>query len=194
VDRWRHPIEPRTSRVFESEQAAAGTAGEIVVSGAHVSAGYLGGEGDRENKIVVDGAVWHRTGDAGYLDESGRLWLVGRCAGAIPGESGVTYPLRVEAALAGTPGVARATLVQHLGKRALVVESPSGAESVNPAEIASRIPWCRVDEVVQVRHMPLDRRHNAKVNLPSLLELLDRRKWLARVSLPVNAGSNRSKH
>jgi hypothetical protein len=42
--------------------------------------------------------------------------------------------------------------------------------------------------------MPLDRRHNAKVNLPSLLELLDRRKWLARVSLPVNAGSNRSEH
>ncbi|KPK52555.1 MAG: hypothetical protein AMS22_08920 [Thiotrichales bacterium SG8_50] len=188
VDRWVRPIEPRASRVFEGEQVPTGTEGEIVVSGAHVSAGYLGDEGNRENKIIVDGALWHRTGDAGYLDDAGRLWLVGRCAGGVPGESGVTYPLRIEAALSGTPGIARATLVQHLTRRTLVVETPSDTDSFNAGKILERIPWCSVDEVVRVRRIPLDRRHNAKVNLPSLVELLDKQRWLARVSFPVDTG------
>jgi len=189
ADRWQRPIDSPTRREFEGEQLPTGVAGEIVVSGAHVSAGYLGGEGDRENKIIVKGARWHRTGDAGYLDDSGRLWLVGRCAGAVSGESGVTYPLRVEAALSGTPGIARATLVQHLGNPTLVVETPSDADNFNPTEILARIPWCSVNEVVRVRRIPLDRRHNAKVNLPSLLELLNQQRWIARVSLPADTGS-----
>jgi len=189
ADRWRHPVDSTTHRDFEREQLPTGSEGEIVVSGAHVSAGYLGGEGNRENKIIVDGALWHRTGDAGYLDDSGRLWLVGRCAGGVAGERGVTYPLRVEAALSGTPGIARATLVQYLGNATLVVETPGDVDSFNPAEILARIPWCSVNEVVRVRRIPLDRRHNAKVNLPSLLEMLDERRWMTRVSLPVDTGS-----
>ena len=57
--------------------------GEIVVSGAHVGAGYVGGVGDAETKFRVGEVIWHRTGDAGYLDAHGRLWLLGRCSARI---------------------------------------------------------------------------------------------------------------
>jgi len=189
ADQWGHSIDSRTRREFEGEQLPTGSEGEIVVSGAHVSAGYLGEAGNRENKIIVDGTRWHRTGDAGYLDHSGRLWLVGRCAGGVSGASGITYPLRVEAALSGTTGIARATLVQHLGNPTLVFETPGDVDSFDPAEILARIPWCSVNEVVRVRHIPLDRRHNAKVNLPSLLEMLEQQRWITRVSRPADTGS-----
>ena len=56
--------------------AAGGEPGEIVVAGGHVLPGYLNGEGDVETKFEVDGARWHRTGDLGYLDGAGRLWLL----------------------------------------------------------------------------------------------------------------------
>ncbi|MDX5152011.1 MAG: AMP-binding protein, partial [Acidiferrobacterales bacterium] len=46
-----------------------GNVGEIIVSGDHVLKRYLKGEGDSETKLHVDQQVWHRTGDAGYLDE-----------------------------------------------------------------------------------------------------------------------------
>jgi olefin beta-lactone synthetase len=64
-------------------------ADEIVVTGAHVNKSYLEGVGDADTKPVLDGEIWHRTGDAGRLDDSGRLWLLGR-RGA---RAGSFYPL-----------------------------------------------------------------------------------------------------
>lgn len=62
-----------------------GEIGEIVVTGQHVLKGYLDGRGDDETKFRVEEEIWHRTGDSGYLDEQGRLWLwnlseLGSCA------------------------------------------------------------------------------------------------------------------
>ncbi len=59
----------------------ANSTGEIVVRGKHVIKTYLNGQGDAETKVKANGSkVWHRTGDAGCLDDQGRLWLMGRCA------------------------------------------------------------------------------------------------------------------
>jgi len=62
---------------------------EILVSGETVLKGYLGGIGDMENKIREGDKIWHRTGDAGYLDENGKLWLLGRISQAIRDTNGV---------------------------------------------------------------------------------------------------------
>ena len=37
---------------------------EIVVTGDHVNKSYLDGCGDAENKLLIEGEIWHRTGDA----------------------------------------------------------------------------------------------------------------------------------
>lgn len=79
-DKWGAPIGPFTPAELDAESLSAGKTGEIVVSGPHVLAGYLHGRGDLETKFQVNGTVWHRTGDAGYFDGSGRLWFMGRCA------------------------------------------------------------------------------------------------------------------
>ena len=57
--------------------------GEIVVTGKAVNKSYLNPEKNLENKFQAEGEIWHRTGDAGYLDQSNNLWLMGRCAAKI---------------------------------------------------------------------------------------------------------------
>ena len=67
-DQWGTPIGPYTEAEFVAACLPPGEAGEIVVSGDHVLAGYLHGHGNDETKFAVGGTRWHRTGDAGYLD------------------------------------------------------------------------------------------------------------------------------
>jgi acyl-CoA synthetase (AMP-forming)/AMP-acid ligase II len=174
ADRWGE-------RRGEASALRRGEVGEIAVSGSHVSEGYLDAAADAQNKIVADGAVWHRTGDAGCLDASGRLWLVGRCAAKVADARGAVYPLRVEAALSDVPGLARGTLVAHAGKRLLVIET--ARDDVDFGEIAAKVQWCGADELARVRAIPTDRRHHAKVDHPALRAILDKGRWLTRTPL-----------
>src|SRR6185436_796578 len=100
-----------------------GCAGEIVVSGRHVLGGYLGAGGHAEHKIAAGAIRWHRTGDAGYVDPAGRLWLLGRSTAAVDGRGGRLYPFSAEAAAEECPGVERAALVGIDGRRVLAVET-----------------------------------------------------------------------
>lgn len=63
--------------------------GEICLRGPSIMLGYYGGFGSEEEKIgpcldlqttspAIDSKGWYHTGDEGLLDESGRLWIVGR--------------------------------------------------------------------------------------------------------------------
>jgi acyl-CoA synthetase (AMP-forming)/AMP-acid ligase II len=56
--------------------------GEIVVHGPQVTSRYYNrAEETRQAKIYGDnGEVYHRMGDAGYIDDTGRLWFCGRKA------------------------------------------------------------------------------------------------------------------
>ena len=137
--------------------------GEIVVAGNHVLPGYLHSQGDDELKFDAEGRRWHRTGDAGYFDERGRLWLLGRCAAKVVDERGVLYPFAVECATQPW----RTAFVGYHGRRLLVVES--GA----PTDWKDRLTWACIDQVRVLRRIPLDKRHNAKVDYPALHRLLD---------------------
>lgn len=54
--------------------------GEIIVAGNHVLTEYLDNEEAlKRNKIFIQGVCWHRTGDSGYLNPEGLLFLTGRC-------------------------------------------------------------------------------------------------------------------
>lgn len=76
--------------------------GEIVVSGPTVSPGYLGEE-DREGG--------HHTGDIGYLDENGRLVVLGRVDDMVVTGGENVHPQRVADVLTQSPLVAAAEIV-----------------------------------------------------------------------------------
>src|SRR5262249_40944486 len=119
-NQWGTTLGPLTERDFAALRLGADQPGEILVRGKHVLPGYLHGEGDAETKVRVDDAIWHRTGDAGYLAARGRLWLLGRCAAGIADGRGVLYPLSVECAVSSVPEVRRVALVGAGGRRTLV--------------------------------------------------------------------------
>jgi olefin beta-lactone synthetase len=170
-DRWGKPLGPYTEEQFADLCLPSARPGEVVVSGAHVLPGYLKGQGDEDTKVRVGGDVWHRTGDAAYLDDGGRLWLLGRCAGRVTDAEGELYPLAVEAAAHEDPAVRRAALVPHSGRRVLAIQ-PARGQRLDPAALARTLPWARLDEIRICRHIPVDGRHNSKVDYPGLQRML----------------------
>jgi olefin beta-lactone synthetase len=164
-DTWGTPLPPLDAAAFDRSVAAVGSPGEIVVSGGHVLPGYLNGEGDAETKFEVDGARWHRTGDLGYMDASGRLWLLGRCNGKIQDERGTLYPFAVECAAMQAAAVRRAALAAVDGRRVLAIE---GESTLSLDAIRKSLSWAQLDQVVRLDRIPVDKRHNAKTDYVAL--------------------------
>lgn len=164
------PLNFRDQAELDAASLPGGRVGELLVSGPHVLPGYLDGVGDEETKWPDPntGQVWHRTGDAARLDEQGRLWLLGRAGKHVRDELGDLYPFAVEAAAMSHPSVARAALLP--GKRVLFVQ---WADKEDPT-VAETLAWAQLDEMRSVEEIPLDRRHNAKVDYTRLLRLSPR--------------------
>lgn len=172
-DRWGTPIGPYTRNRFEQECLRDGTIGEIVVCGGHVVGGYLDGSGDAETKFDVDRHRWHRTGDLGRLDDSGRLWLLGRCTAKINDARGTLYPFAVECAARQARGVRNAAICHIDAKRVLVIEMTGKPDS--PGELERGLAWAALDLILPLASIPLDARHNAKIDYPALQKLVQSR-------------------
>ncbi len=171
-DRWGSPLGPYTQEEFAQVTTSVGEPGEIVVTGDHVLKGYLNGRGDRELKFAVDSTIWHRTGDAGYLDDRGRLWLLGRCEAVLSDERGTLYPFAVEGAALLLPGVRRAALVAERGNRTLVVEPITAGLAPDVAAIKRALSWAQIDVVRTCQKIPVDKRHHSKVDYHQLRRML----------------------
>ena len=107
--------------------------GRVFVGGDLTFEGYTGGE----SKDVVDDMM--DTGDMGYLDRAGRLFIVGRGDDMIVSGGENVYPRAVENALAEHPDVADNAVIgvpdEDYGQRlaAFIVPRPDadvGEESV----------------------------------------------------------------
>jgi olefin beta-lactone synthetase len=142
---------------------------EIQVAGAHVNSGYLDPKHDSENKIHEGPTVWHRTGDAGYFDDSGRLWLLGRLGTQVKLSRQTVYPFSVEVAARGWQGVRRCALVETPTGACLVIEGPD-SHRLTWSEQAKALGIPRVEAV---SGLPMDRRHASKVDRAAVLKLLD---------------------
>ncbi len=175
-DCWGTPLGPYDEQGFAARCRGINEPGEIVVSGPHVLSGYLDGEGDAETKFDVENVAWHRTGDAGYLDESGRLWLLGRCSARIEDARGILYPFAVECIAQGFPEVKRAALVGWRGMRVLAVEPRKGSRQISSSVLRKRARALGVDAIEFYHKIPVDNRHNSKVNYAALTALIEKRK------------------
>lgn len=92
----------------EGVPMSSGAVGEIAVRGGHVMLGYWN-KPDETAAAVRDG--WMRTGDGGYLDEQGYLYVVDRLKDMIITGGENVYSAEVENAVACHPAVAQCAVI-----------------------------------------------------------------------------------
>ena len=118
--------------------------------------------------------VWHHTGDVGGFDDRGRLWLMGRREDLVPHRGRWLHPLPVEQEVLDTfSEVARVALVAtpRRPNGVLVVKvDPRSDEEAVLGRVGSWLENRGLGEVAlaAVRRMPVDRRHNSKIDRTTL--------------------------
>ncbi|MDQ1648049.1 MAG: long-chain acyl-CoA synthetase [Frankiaceae bacterium] len=86
-----------------------GQVGEVWTRSAQNAAGYWDKPGDTAAAFPPGG--WFRSGDAGYLDEEGYLFLTDRIKDMIVSGGENIYPIEVENVLAGHPAVVESAVI-----------------------------------------------------------------------------------
>ncbi len=128
------PLEGFEVRAVDAAGRAlpAGREGSLEVRGPAVSSGYLG-----EPARAPD--AWYRTGDTGWRDADGYLFVAGRADAVIVTGGENVHPEEVEAALREHPGVADARVFgepdAEWGRRVVAQVVPSGPSGPDPAEL-----------------------------------------------------------
>jgi long-chain acyl-CoA synthetase len=105
------PLPDVDVRVIEAEEGIAevaqGQVGEIIIRAPQRMRGYWGNEA--ETKLVMrpgpDGETWLYTGDLGYLDEDGYVFIVDRKKDLIKVSGYQVWPREIEEVLATHPAV-----------------------------------------------------------------------------------------
>jgi thioesterase domain-containing protein/acyl carrier protein len=109
------PVEYVTVEIHDDDGNAlpAGEMGEIVLYSDYLSPGYWRRPEITAAKYGVDGAGrrFYRSGDLGYLDDEGCLWMLGRRDGQLKILGQRVETSEVEAVIAALPGVREALVV-----------------------------------------------------------------------------------
>ncbi|MEO0598113.1 MAG: o-succinylbenzoate--CoA ligase [Chloroflexota bacterium] len=152
-----------------------GEYGEILVKGLSVMHGYYNNP-DATAEVLRDG--WLHTGDIGYLDADGDLWLVQRRSDLIVSGGENVYPAEVEGVLRQHPAIAEVAVVgiddPEWGQRvaaAIVVEA-GATLSQDEVESYSRehLAGYKIPRIVRfVESLPLT--GSGKVQRPAVREL-----------------------
>lgn len=162
-------------RPLDNDTATPPTFGEIVVRAPHARLGY-----DRlwhTTFLASQPTGWHATGDVGYLDDTGRLWMGGRVTDVLDTSAGLVAPVRTEQVIETLPDVAMAAVVgvgpAGLHQIVAVVELENPPKKTELADLAlidavrsavrNTIGRDTV-AVFSVAKMPVDRRHNSKID------------------------------
>jgi acyl-CoA synthetase (AMP-forming)/AMP-acid ligase II len=176
---------------------AQGTIGEICVQAAQATEAYWRRDTATARAKCHDehGHIWHRMGDAGYLDEAGQLWFCGRVAHRVELATGPLYSTCVEGIANAVPGVFRSALIHihdHSPEQArasaptvdrarnarppiagLCFEcTPEAQPAATATAIAERLRQFQqpIGPLYHHTGFPVDIRHNAKINRPALSE------------------------
>jgi olefin beta-lactone synthetase len=175
----------------DTRELPPGEIGEILVAGPVVTREYdqlpaatalakIGRTNERGSGSPhrTGGAVWHRMGDVGYLDDAGRLWFCGRKAERVETPDGPYYTELVEPIFNAHPGVARTALIGagHDRRRPAIVVEPRSREVVATPSLRRRLvrelralgAKHRHTDLIRLAylhpHFPVDVRHNAKIH------------------------------
>ena len=112
--------------------------GEVWLRGPNVTPGYFNRAAETAAALTADG--WLRTGDGGYVDEDGYLFLTDRIKDMIVTGGENVYPVEVEEALAQHADVAEVAVIgvpdPHWGEavKALIVPRPGARTGARRAD------------------------------------------------------------
>ena len=138
---------------------AAGAAGEVVIRGASVTAGY---EANPQANVEAFSEGWFRTGDQGYQDEDGYLFLTGRLKEIINRGGEKVSPREVDEVLLQHPAVEQAVAFAlphpRLGEEVAAAIVLAGGAQASERELRDHVArhladfkvprrWVFVDEI-----------------------------------------------
>jgi long-chain acyl-CoA synthetase len=113
-----------------------GAVGEIAVRGDNVMMGYWE-RPEETSKAVIDG--WMHTGDGGYMDEDGFIYVVDRVKDMIISGGENVYSVEVENAIAQHPAVAQCAVIgipsEQWGEQVHAVVVTKSNSSVSASEL-----------------------------------------------------------
>jgi acyl-CoA synthetase (AMP-forming)/AMP-acid ligase II len=117
--------------------APTGTVGEVAIRSPANMAGYW--KLDEATRKTIDAEGWLRTGDAGYLDEDGYLFIHDRVKDMIISGGENIYPAEVESAVYGHPHVAEVAVIgvpdDKWGEAVKAVVAPKPGVTPDAADI-----------------------------------------------------------
>jgi acyl-CoA synthetase (AMP-forming)/AMP-acid ligase II len=167
------------STLTKQEFLAADEMGEIIVQGDVVTKAYENNAEENKLAKIIDGKkFWHRMGDVGYLDSSGRLWFCGRRAHRVVSRvhNKTFFSTPCEALFNVHPDVFRSALVGvplATGKDLIpvIIIEPEKDSKINKErlllelqEIGKKHPLTKeITHYLIHQDFPVDIRHNAKI-------------------------------
>lgn len=170
----------------DHQPVANGVVGEVAVRGQNMMMGYW--ERPEETaKAIIDG--WMHTGDGGYMDEEGYVYLVDRVKDMIISGGENVYSMEVENAIAQHPAVSQCAVIgipsEQWGETVHAFVIPREGAQVNAAEIIAfckeKIAGYKCPRSVDIRTEPFPLSGAGKVLKREL------RRLLAEDSAPVAA-------
>ncbi len=165
--------------------------GEICVKAAHMRDHY-----DRlwaTTSQASQPVGWHRSGDVGHLDDDGRLWVEGRMVHIVRTAGGVVTPVAIEHSAESVPGIAQAAAVGvgPPGSQVVVVvavpDDPirrSGLADLDLSDAVRAAVGVDIAAVLVVPALPVDKRHNSKINRTRVAAWAERALAGGRVGSP----------
>ena len=120
----------------DGQELPAGELGELVVQGASVMTHYLN---DPEATAEAQAGGWHHTGDIGYLDDDGFVYISDRKRDLIISGGFNVFPYDVEQALLAHPAVQECAVVRlphdKWGEQVTGVVEPVPGASIDTEEL-----------------------------------------------------------
>jgi olefin beta-lactone synthetase len=188
---WRiiHITDEPIASIDQSEELPTGEIGELIVRGPQVSPAYVTRTETNALAKIADSQTanrnpkseipsWHRTGDVGYFDAQQRFWYCGRKSHRVETPSGPLYTECIEPIFNTHPAIRRSALVGvgPVGRQTpvLIVEPQPGNRTDSLVHDITNFANSRgetrsIERILFYPHLPVDVRHNAKIN----------REWLA---------------
>lgn len=128
---------------IETMRSLGDNIGEIQVKGMNVCAGYYNNPEANEALFTSDG--WMHTGDLGYLDEAGNLFIKGRSKTMILGPNGQNiYPEEIELKINTHPLISECLVLNR--KERLVALIYPNEQAISDAGLSMEEGWMRIEE------------------------------------------------